>query len=186
MSTALRVVTLEEYLKFKAPDGTKDELIEGEIVISPSGSAAHALIIKRLGRLLDDLLADSPFEVNFDLSIIVDPMNPPSMPRPDVFVMNQARFMDAVRRRVFPVGSPELAVEVVSPGNTKKELLKKLRLYLQHGSSAVWVVYPKRRTVVIWESEDTSSEFREGELITLPPPPPQRRIAVSDIFSILP
>ena len=186
MSTALEIVTLEEYFKFEAPDGTKDELIEGEIVISPSGSAAHALIIKRLGRLLDNLLADSPFEVNFDLSIVVNPMNPPSMPRPDVFVMNRTRFLDAVRQDVFPVGSPELAVEVVSPGNTKKELLKKLRLYLQHGSSAVWVVYPKKRTVIVWESEDTSCEFREGELITLPDPLPKRRLAVSDIFSILP
>lgn len=186
MSTALDIVTLNEYLKFKAPDGTKDELIEGKIVISPSGSAAHALFIKRLGRLLDDLLADSPFEVNFDLSIVVDPMNPPSMPRPDVFVMNRARFMDAVRRRVFPVGSPELAVEVVSPGNTRKKLLTKLRLYLQHGSSAVWVVYPKRRTVIVWELKDTSCEYREGKAVTLPDPLPKRLLAVSDIFSTLP
>jgi Uma2 family endonuclease len=186
MSTASHIVSLEEYLKVKAPDGTKDELIEGEVVISPSGSAVHALIIKRLGRLLDDALEGSGFEVNFDLSIIVDPVSPPSMPRPDVFVMNRARFMDAARREVFPVGSPELAVEVVSPGNTKRELLKKLRLYLRHGSSAVWLVYPKRRTVVVWESEDTSGEFREGEIITLPDPLPRPQLKVSDIFSILP
>jgi Uma2 family endonuclease len=124
--------------------------------------------------------------VNFDISIMVDPAPPPSMPRPDVFVMSRERLLDAARRDVYPVGSPELAIEVVSPGNTKRELLKKLRLYLDHGSLAVWIVYPKTRTVMVWDSPDTSSEFREGELITLPAPLPQHRIAVSDIFSALP
>ena len=101
MSIASRIVSLKEYLQLKPPDGTKDEPIEGEIVISPSGSPARALIIKRLGRLLDDLLGDSQFEINFDLSIVVDPSQPALMPRPDVFVMNRARFLDAVRRDVF-------------------------------------------------------------------------------------
>lgn len=186
MSTASQIVSMKEYLEFHAPDGTKDELIEGEIVISPSGTPKHALLIKKLVRLLDDLLAGSAFEVNSDLSMILNAENPASMPRPDVLVMDRSRFMDAARRDVFPVGAPELAVEVVSPSNITKELLKKTRLYLRHGSSAVWLVYPKKRTVVVWESEDTRNEFREGEVITLPAPLPGRQIAVADIFSELP
>jgi hypothetical protein len=39
---------------------------------------------------------------------------------------------------------------------------------------------------MVWAAPDTSLEYREGELITLPPPLPQQRIAVSDIFSALP
>ncbi|MBV9158227.1 MAG: Uma2 family endonuclease [Acidobacteriaceae bacterium] len=186
MLTTSNGVSIEEYLDFHAPDGAKDELIEGEIVISPSGSPKHALLIKRLVRLLDDLLADSDFEVNSDLSIIVDAANPASMPRPDVFVMGRDRFMEAARRDVFPAGAPELAIEVVSPGNLRKDLVRKIRIFLRHGSFAVWVVYPKKRTVVVWEAEDKSDEFREGELISLPEPLPQRQIAVSDIFAVLP
>ena len=185
-TTASHIVSIEEYLRFEAPDGMKDELIEGEIVISPSGTSAHAVIIKRLGRLLEAALEGSEFEVNFDVSIILDRESRPSMPRPDVFVMNRERFMDAVRRDAYPMGLPELAMEVVSPSNTKKELLKKLSLYLRHGSSAVWIVYPKTRTVMVWDSLQTSLEYREGEQITLPQPLPQRHIAVSDIFSVLP
>lgn len=186
MSAASPIVSLKEYRDFQAPDGSKDELIEGEIVISPSGSPKHALLIKKLVRSLDDLLADSDFEVNSDLSIVIDASDPASMPRPDVFVMGRERFLGAARRDVFPTGSPELAIEVVSPGNVKKELLKKIKLYLRHGSTAVWVVYPKKRTVTVWESEDTSSEFREGELLTLPDPLPRRSIPVSELFSVLP
>jgi Uma2 family endonuclease len=119
-ATASRIVSLEEYLEFKTPEGTKDELIEGEIVISPSATPAHALIVKRLGRLFDKELEGSEFEAHFDLSIILDPATPVSMPRPDVFVINRERLLDAARRNVYPVGSPELAIEVVSPSNTNQ------------------------------------------------------------------
>jgi Uma2 family endonuclease len=186
MGTISQLMSLAEYLKFEAPDGMKDELIAGELVISPSGSPKHALVIKRLVRLLDALVDNTEFEVNSDLSIVVDPSDPASMPRPDVFVMGRRRFLEAARRDVFPEGAPELAIEVVSPSNTKKELLAKLRLYLRNGSSAVWVVYPRKRTVTVWESEDTSSEYREGEDIILPHPLPRREISVSDIFAVLP
>lgn len=81
-TTASHIVSLEEYLKFEAPDGMKDELIEGEIVISPSATSAHALVVKNLVLLLHDLLQGPGFEVNADVSIIVDPESPPSMPRP--------------------------------------------------------------------------------------------------------
>ena len=108
------------------------------------------------------------------------------MPRPDVFVINRERLLDAARRNFYPVGSPELAIEVVSPSNTKRELLKKLRLYLDHGSSAVWIVYPKTRTVIVWDSPLTSCEYREGERIVLPSPLPQLPVDVSDISSALP
>jgi Uma2 family endonuclease len=185
-TTVSRIVSLEEYLEFEAPDGTKDELIEGEIVISPSPTAGHALIVKSLLILLHEVLKGSAFEFSSDLSIIVDPASPPSMPRPDVFVMNRERLLDAARRNVYPVGSPELAIEVVSPGNTKRELLKKLSLYLRHGSCAVWIVYPKTHTVMVWDSPQTSCEYREGERIALPAPLPERPVAVSDIFSVLP
>ncbi len=178
-------MSLADYLNFQAPPGMKDELIAGEVVISPSGSPKHALLIKRLVRLLDSLVENAGFEVHSYLSIVLDTSEPASMPEPDVFVMARDRFLEAARRDAFPEGAPELAIEVVSPSNAKKELLAKLKLYLRHGSSAVWVVYPKKRTVIVWENEDTGSEYREGEVLLLPQPLPRKELAVSDIFSVL-
>ncbi len=40
------MMSLAEYLAFETQAGTKDELIEGELIISPSGSPNHALISK--------------------------------------------------------------------------------------------------------------------------------------------
>jgi Uma2 family endonuclease len=46
-------------------------------------------------------------------------------------------------------GSPDLAVEVISPSNLAQDTLKKVRQYLAGGSQAVWLVYPNLRLIEI-------------------------------------
>jgi Uma2 family endonuclease len=59
-------------------------------------------------------------------------------------------------------GSPELVVEVFSPGNRKGLMAQKAVVYLQNGARAVWVVYPKKQTVVVHDAEG-EAEVRCGE-----------------------
>src|SRR5437868_9290025 len=54
--------------------------------------------------------------------------------------------------RVLPQGQildlvPELAVEILSPTNTKKEMERKRREYFAGGAKLVWQVYPEKKTV---------------------------------------
>lgn len=53
-----------------------------------------------------------------------------------------------------PIGpfAPDLAVEVISKGNTKAEMDRKLREYFDAGCKLVWYVYPKPRTVHVFTS----------------------------------
>jgi Uma2 family endonuclease len=46
----------------------------------------------------------------------------------------------------------DLAVEVISKGNTKAEMERKLREYFEAGTRLVWFVYPKTRTVRVYSS----------------------------------
>jgi Uma2 family endonuclease len=119
------------------------------------------------------------------MSIIVEPADPASMPRPDVFVMDRARFHSAAAQDRYPEGSPELAIEVVSPSNSRKQLSDKIDVYLMHGSLAVWIVYPRKRTVVLWEAGGKSRDFRVGDTVPLPLALSRRGIQVSEIFSVL-
>jgi len=185
MGVASQFVTLADYLKTESPQGADDELIKGEVVISPAAKPNHALLTKRLMRLLDEAVDETKFEVNVDMSIIVEPADPASMPRPDVFVMDRARFHTAAAQDRYPEGSPELAIEVVSPSNSRKELADKIDLYLAHGSLAVWIVYPQKRVVVLWEAGGKSSEFRVGETVPLPPVLSRSGIQVSEVFSVI-
>jgi len=85
-------------------------------------------------------------------------------------------------KKFFP-GAPDLAVEVVSPGDTTGEVDEKVLDWLNAGCLAVWVVDPRLRTVRIYHSP---TEIRvctsDGEL-TDERVVPGFRCKVSDLFA---
>ena len=185
MGVASQSVTLAEYLRMEFPEGTKDELIRGEVVISPAAKPNHQLIALQLLDLLRAVVDKAKFDVSYDMSIVLDAEDLPSMPRPDVFVINRAHYRKAAAEDRYPVGSPELAVEIVSPSNTRKELENKIGIYLANGSLAVWIVDIKKRAVQVWKKDGRSIEYREGNAVPLPARLSKRSLQVSDIFSVL-
>jgi Uma2 family endonuclease len=73
--------------------------------------------------------------------------------RPDVAFVTYERWID----RIVPDTEawemiPALAVEVVSKSNTALEILDKIYDYFDHGVSFVWVIYPKRQTIYVYEN----------------------------------
>jgi Uma2 family endonuclease len=44
-------------------------------------------------------------------------------------------------------GVPDLAVEVVSPGDSAEDVQAKVRTYLDKGAQQVWVLYPKTKEI---------------------------------------
>src|SRR5204862_3400091 len=47
---------------------------------------------------------------------------------------------------------PDLAVEILSPTNTRKEMARKRREYFAGGAKLVWEVYPEKRLVHVFTS----------------------------------
>ena len=45
------------------------------------------------------------------------------------------------------LGAPDWIIEILSPGNSKKEVQKKYDLYEEHGVREYWVVYPNEQSV---------------------------------------
>ena len=68
-------------------------------------------------------------------------------------------------RHGFVGRAPDLAVEVASPSQFKPEMEGKARLWLARGCTAVWVVWPEKRTIDIWRAGDQASRqtLRPGE-----------------------
>jgi Uma2 family endonuclease len=173
-------VTIEQYLSYKAPPGKEDELIEGEIVLSPSPMPEHADLCARLYDLLKNLLQGSSFLVRQDTSMRLSTSE--SMPRPDVFVIDQTRWNAAARSKTHPTGSPQLVIEVFSPANDSEAFRKKPRIYLDAGASAVWVVRSESQSIEVYDPQGTRC-FSSGQEIHLPPPLPNGVIQINDIFS---
>ncbi|HEX4772227.1 MAG TPA: Uma2 family endonuclease [Bryobacteraceae bacterium] len=155
-STAIHIVTLEEFLRRpERADGQREELIEGEIVLSPEPKPLHAQIVGRLREALAPLkqqgfVIEGPFGCQL----------PNTLPGPDLGVMREERWQEAIQNDAYPEGSPDLVVEVRSPSN--RQLGRKASLYLEHGAEAVWIINPKRRAIVVYD-QDGIREIRENE-----------------------
>jgi Uma2 family endonuclease len=69
-----------------------------------------------------------------------------------------------------PVGyievAPDLLVEVLSPSNTRKQILAKLREYFTRGVQLVWVISPEDRTLTIYRMPDEGRLLHESATVT--------------------
>lgn len=140
-------ITIEQYLTFKSPEGFRDELINGRIVVSPEPKLLHFDVADNLYRLLTEA-AGKKFRVGQRVNLRFAEVN--SMPSPDVFVIELAEWKRARVHDVYPEGSKVLlAVEVLSPSNRKAALQSKINIYTAHGIEA-WLVDPKLQEVKVY------------------------------------
>lgn len=140
------------------------ELVDGVLVEKPMGyyeSWLATILIKLLGNFLDE----------HDLGIALGEAGTlrlaPGLVRiPDVSFISWERFP---RRRLpknpMPDLAPDLAVEILSAGNTEPEMARKLREYFASGTRLVWMVDPETRTARVFTSPTSFSVVPEdGEL----------------------
>jgi Uma2 family endonuclease len=64
--------------------------------------------------------------------------------------------------------APTIAVEVVSEGNTKREMDEKLDEYFTFGTAEVWYVYPDTRSVLRYTSRHEIEKLSEVDTLTTP------------------
>jgi Uma2 family endonuclease len=78
-------------------------------------------------------------------------------------------------------GAPDLAIEVVS-SETAEFLERKIALYLETGSQAVWVAYPKHRTLWTHHADGIARVLKEDQYLEEPGLLPGFRVLVSNFF----
>ncbi|MBC8099765.1 MAG: Uma2 family endonuclease [Armatimonadetes bacterium] len=126
------------------------ELIDGEIIEKmPSFEPSHIagwiltyinlyLLQNPIGRVSG---ADGTYKVSDMRSLI-----------PDVAYISKARMPDIPKRGVLV--PPDLAVEVMSPTDSKLALRRKAKMYLEAGTTLVWLVFPDTQQVEVYHSAD--------------------------------
>tara|TARA_R110000737_G_C14608549_1_gene490565 strand:- start:1904 stop:2506 length:603 start_codon:yes stop_codon:yes gene_type:complete len=63
------------------------------------------------------------------------------------------------------VGAPDLIIEILSPGNNKKELQLKYEVYESSGVKEYWVIHPDERTLLIYTLE--GGKYQPSRLFTM-------------------
>jgi Uma2 family endonuclease len=85
---------------------------------------------------------------------------------PDVAFASWARFPGGkLPKAAIPALAPDLAVEVISKGNTKAEMARKLGEYFRAEVRLVWIVEPKTRTVRVYTAADRFTVLKPGQTL---------------------
>jgi Uma2 family endonuclease len=147
--------TAEEYRRL--PEGPPYyELEEGELIEMPRPRRIHQAIIKKLLVVLDNYLTQNPIgDVWSEVEVVLSPTR---VYVPDVSFLlteNMSRF--GSDDDVAIQGSPDLAVEIVSPSTASRDRSKKLRAYYQAGVPWYWLV--ESDTLVITEYRYTADGY---------------------------
>lgn len=182
MSTVTPIVTADELLRY--PRGkARYELIRGEIqTMSPAGSEQGAVTFQ-LSTLIGNHVAKTRAGRAFgaETGFLIQ-RDPDTVRAPDIAFVRRERLPASGLPQGFWPGAPDLAVEVVSPGDTVREIDEKVSDWLAAGCLAVWVVSPRWKTVTVHSAGGAigmlaADSFLEGDDVL-----PGFRCPVAEIF----
>lgn len=145
MTTILAAATIADLEQHSG----RCELIDGEIFEMAPAGFEHARSVAVISRILANFLEQAGLSgavLAGDPGFIIDDQN---VRAPDVAYLSAERMAEAPQRG-FMRFMPNLAVEVVSPGDTHSEVTAKARMWVRVGVELVWIADPRNRTVEVY------------------------------------
>jgi len=140
-------LTYDDFLLFP-DDGQRHELIDGEHYVTPSPSTKHQqisgniywLMRSHLERQPIGKLFYAPFDVLFSRFDVVEP---------DLLYISNARLAEVLTPKHVE-GTPDLVIEIGSPGTRRRDETIKRRLYERSGVREYWIVDPELDIVRVY------------------------------------
>jgi Uma2 family endonuclease len=129
------------------------ELIDGVLVEKAMG-LRESMLAAFLIHLIHDFLGDNPSGIVLGADGMIRTF-PGQVRIPDLSFISWERLpSDEVPNQGISRIVPNLAIEVLSPGNTKAEMDRKLRDYFTAGVELAWVIDPKTQTAKSYTAPD--------------------------------
>ena len=175
-------ITLDEFAKLPDPaDGSKLELVRGEVVVLPPAKGRHGICCSKIGRLLGNFADTHKLGwVTSNTTGVILERGPDTVRGPDV------AFWSLTRQPTIPEGyfeiPPDLAVEVLSPDDRRKDVRAKIKEYLFYGVKLVWLVDPETRIVTVYRESPRGVELDEDDSLDCGDILPGFTCKVSDLF----
>lgn len=146
MAHAAKRWTAQEVRKLP-DDGRRYEVIDGELLVTPSPSASHQEVVRELIVEVTVYLRSEPVGRLFPAPSDVELDNQTQV-QPDIYV-----------RAALPPHPLVLAIEVVSPSTARSDRLLKRRLYQRAGVAEYWIADADSRTIERWLPGDDRPEI---------------------------
>jgi Uma2 family endonuclease len=146
-----------------APFGERWELVDGEVLVTPTPHWVHQRILVRLLERLVPYVREQRLGETF-ISPLDVKLEPGLILQPDLLVVPNGELRtrgDVVRRLL-------LAVETVSPGSARHDRVTKRPRYQRNRVPEYWIVDENSQTVERWRPDDTRPELLDERLIWAP------------------
>jgi Uma2 family endonuclease len=159
-------LTYEDYVRLTPPNSGNYELHDGQIIFMPSPTPLHQKVAFNLSRKMADFAeAHQLGEVYIaPLDTLFDKFN---TFQPDMLFISKER-LDIVGQKKIEA-APDLVVEVLSDGNTRKEMLHKKHTFENYGVREYWLIDLKKETLtqyLLKEGEFESRHFSFDEEVS--------------------
>ena len=168
--------TYADYLTWQFAE--RVELIRGKIFkMSPAPNVRHQRISRIISLNIGAYLSEKPcemFTAPFDVRLPLPPKKIKgdkidTVVQPDIVVICDPAKLD--ERGC--IGAPDIVVEILSPGNTRREMKDKLGLYQNAGVPEYWVVDPEHEFIIVYTPNEAgqyigSVPYTEGMALQTP------------------
>ena len=179
-----RKVWTEAELQALPEDGYIHEVVDGELVISPKNNSLHGTISARL------LTAVCTFVMARKLGAVWDSstgfwMHNRNCRAPDISFISKERLKALGFKstdRSFIPGAPDLAVEILSPSNTRVEIDERLKDFFSSGTQIAWIINPDPECVEVCHAPDKRKLLGSGADLDGEHLLPGFRYPIADLF----
>ncbi|USQ78750.1 Uma2 family endonuclease [Ornithinimicrobium faecis] len=144
----------------KRADGARYELLDGEVVVTPSPGGNHQLVVTQLVILMSAVLPVDWEVVTAPLDVEMQGGEGDTVLQPDVLITERSHLTDGGLHV-----APLLAIEVLSPSTWRRDLGPKRDAYAAAGIRHYWVVAPKAPSVTVYRL-GADGAFREEAHVT--------------------
>lgn len=163
--------TYADYLKWTIEE--RFEIIKGKLFkMSPAPKRMHQELSGKLFYKMYNFLEEHPcniYAAPFDVRLPVKSKKNDkiyTVVQPDICVICNREKLDDLGC----LGAPDLVVEILSKGNSKKELQHKYEVYEESGVKEYWIIQPDFENVLIYTLTDgsyvPSKLFTRGDVIS--------------------
>ncbi len=176
--------TEEDVLKIRDRERRLFELVDGVLVEKVMGYWESVLALELAGLLRDFVKRRKLGTLAGEAGMLR--LSPGLVRIPDLSFISRARLANHRRDRVpiLPL-APDLAIEVLSEGNTPREMARKVSEYVASGCRLVWLVDLRTRSVAVYTSLVKPSVLTEKQTLTGGDVLPGFRLPLRKLFALL-
>src|SRR5215210_3250831 len=183
MDIVRQQVTADELLHMP-DDGFRYELVQGELRrMNPAGNVHGRITIRitwRLAQYVEENRLGTAYAAETGFRLTTDP---DTVRAPDVAFVSRDRVEAVGEVEGFWPEAPQLAVEVISPGDSYADVEEKVFDWLDAGTKMVVVINPRQRSATVYKSPTDITALAELDFLDGGDIVPGFDLAVREIFA---